>query len=171
MAAEDLTLEEEIEEPSVKPGHVVVTVKALRSQLSDVLMIEGKYQSLPDFPFSPGGEFSGRGQRSGCRCRTMVQAIEVFASLGHGCFAEKVLVRAGALRAKPASMSHAVAAGISTTYGTRITPSNMAGQSATWRNPIGAGAAGGVGLAAVELGKAMGARVIAAASSDEKLAG
>ncbi|GIR63961.1 MAG: hypothetical protein CM15mP68_6270 [Pseudomonadota bacterium] len=90
--------------------------------------------------------------------------------MGHGCFAEKVLVRAGALRAKPASMSYAVAAGISTTYGTSYYALKQRANLQPGETLLVLGAAGGVGLAAVELGKAMGARVIAAASSDEKLA-
>ena len=94
----------------------------------------------------------------------------MFASLGHGCFAEKVLVRAAALRAKPASMSYAVVAGISTTYGTSYYALKQRANLQPGETLLVLGAAGGVGLAAVELGKAMGARVIAAASSDEKLA-
>ena len=168
-AAEDLTLEE-IEEPSVKPGHVVVTVKASAVNFPDVLMIEGKYQSLPDFPFSPGGEFSGVVSEVGADVEQWQVGDEVFASLGHGCFAEKVLVRAAALRAKPASMSYAVAAGISTTYGTSYYALKQRANLQPGETLLVLGAAGGVGLAAVELGKAMGARVIAAASSDEKLA-
>ena len=133
-------------------------------------MIEGKYQSLPDFPFSPGGEFSGVVSEVGADVEQWQVGDEVFASLGHGCFAEKVLVRAGALRAKPASMSYAVAAGISTTYGTSYYALKQRANLQPGETLLVLGAAGGVGLAAVELGKAMGARVIAAASSDEKLA-
>ena len=168
-AAEDLSLED-VDEPSVKPGHVVVKVKASAVNFPDVLMIEGKYQSLPDFPFSPGGEFSGVVSEVGADVEQWQVGDEVFGSLGHGCFAEKVLVRASALRAKPASMSYAVASGISTTYGTSYYALKQRANLQPGETLLVLGAAGGVGLAAVELGKAMGARVIAAASSDEKLA-
>lgn len=114
--AEDLSLEE-IDAPTIAPGQVIVTVKASAVNFPDVLMIEGKYQSLPDFPFSPGGEFSGIVSEVADDVDEWKVGDEVFGSLGHGCFAEQIRVRAAALRAKPAGMSYAVAAGISTTYG------------------------------------------------------
>lgn len=167
--AEDLSLEE-IDEPNIKPGHVIVTVQASAVNFPDVLMIEGKYQSRPDFPFSPGGEFSGIVTEVADDVANWSVGDEVFGSLGHGCFAEKILVNARALRAKPSSMSFAVAAGISTTYGTSYYALKQRANLQPGETLLVLGAAGGVGLAAVELGKAMGARVIAAASSDEKLA-
>jgi NADPH2:quinone reductase len=167
--AEDLSLED-IDEPNIKPGHVIVAVHASAVNFPDVLMIEGKYQSRPDFPFSPGGEFSGIVTEVAEDVAGWNVGDEVFGSLGHGCFAEKILVNARALRAKPASMSFAVAAGISTTYGTSYYALKQRANLQPGETLLVLGAAGGVGLAAVELGKAMGARVIAAASSDEKLA-
>ena len=94
---------------------------------------------------------------------------EVFGGTGHGCFAEQVAVPAATLRRKPASMSFAQASGISTTYGTSYYALKQRAQLQPGETLLVLGAAGGVGLAAVELGKAMGARVIAAASSAEKL--
>jgi NADPH2:quinone reductase len=167
--AEDLSLEE-VDAPTIKPGHVIVAVQASAVNFPDVLMIEGKYQSLPDFPFSPGGEFSGVVIEIADDVGGWKVGDEVFGSLGHGCFAEKILVHARALRAKPHSMSFAVAAGISTTYGTSYYALKQRANLQPGETLLVLGAAGGVGLAAVELGKAMGARVIAAASSDEKLA-
>ncbi|MAD06387.1 MAG: NADPH:quinone oxidoreductase [Gammaproteobacteria bacterium] len=167
--AEDLSLED-IDEPNIKPGHVIVAVHASAVNFPDVLMIEGKYQSRPDFPFSPGGEFSGIVTEVAEDVAGWNVGDEVFGSLGHGCFAEKIVVNARALRAKPASMSFAVAAGISTTYGTSYYALKQRANLQPGETLLVLGAAGGVGLAAVELGKAMGARVIAAASSDEKLA-
>ena len=167
--AEDLSLEE-IDEPKIKPGHVIVAVRASAVNFPDVLMIEGKYQSRPDFPFSPGGEFSGIVTEVAEDVAGWNVGYEVFGSLGHGCFAEKILVNARALRAKPGPMSFAVAAGISTTYGTSYYALKQRANLQPGETLLVLGAAGGVGLAAVELGKAMGARVIAAASSDEKLA-
>ena len=167
--AEDLSLEE-VDEPNIKPGHVIVAVHASAVNFPDVLMIEGKYQSRPDFPFSPGGEFSGIVTEVADDVANWSVGDEVFGSLGHGCFAEKILVNARALRAKPSSMSFGVAAGISTTYGTSYYALKQRANLQPGETLLVLGAAGGVGLAAVELGKAMGARVIAAASSDEKLA-
>ena len=167
--AEDLSLEE-VDEPNIKPGHVIVAVRASAVNFPDVLMIEGNYQSRPDFPFSPGGEFSGIVTEVADDVANWSVGDEVFGSLGHGCFAEKILVNARALRAKPSSMSFAVAAGISTTYGTSYYALKQRANLQPGETLLVLGAAGGVGLAAVELGKAMGARVIAAASSDEKLA-
>jgi NADPH2:quinone reductase len=95
---------------------------------------------------------------------------EVFGGIGHGCFAEYIAVPATACRRKPAAMSFAQASGISTTYGTSYYALKQRAALQAGENLLVLGAAGGVGLAAVELGKAMGARVIAAASSAEKLA-
>ena len=167
--AEDLSLEE-VDAPNIKSGYVIVAVQASAVNFPDVLMIEGKYQSLPDFPFSPGGEFSGVVIEIADDVGGWKVGDDVFGSLGHGCFAEKILVHARALRAKPPSMSFAVAAGISTTYGTSYYALKQRANLQPGETLLVLGAAGGVGLAAVELGKAMGARVIAAASSDEKLA-
>ena len=166
---EDLSLED-IDEPNIKPGQVIVAVHASAVNFPDVLMIEGKYQSRPDFPFSPGGEFSGIVTEVADDVADWNVGDEVFGSLGHGCFAEKILVDARALRTKPSSMSFAVAAGISTTYGTSYYALKQRAKLQPGETLLVLGAAGGVGLAAVELGKAMGARVIAAASNDEKLA-
>ena len=166
---EDLSLED-IDEPNIKPGHVIVAVHASAVNFPDVLMIEGKYQSRPDFPFSPGGEFSGIVTEVADDVADWNVGDEVFGSLGHGCFAEKILVDARALRTKPSSMSFAVAAGISTTYGTSYYALKQRANLQPGETLLVLGAAGGVGLAAVELGKAMRARVIAAASNDEKLA-
>ena len=94
---------------------------------------------------------------------------DVFAACGHGALAEQISVPAGALRAKPSGMSFAKASGISTTYGTSYYALKQRADLQPGENLLVLGAAGGVGLAAVELGKAMGARVIAAASSPEKL--
>ena len=167
-AAEDLSIQE-VDPPSLKPGHVIVDVKSAALNFPDVLMVQGKYQSLPDFPFSPGGEFSG----VICAVADDVEGWsigdEVFGGNGHGSFAEQISVPAKALRAKPQALSFAQASGISTTYGTSYYALKQRADLKPGENLLVLGAAGGVGLAAVELGKAMGARVIAAASSEAKL--
>lgn len=133
-------------------------------------MVEGKYQSLPPFPFTPGGEFAGVVTQVADDVSKWQVGDEVFASCGHGAMAEQIAVSAEALRAKPGNMSFATASGISTTYGTSYYALKQRANLQPGETLLVLGAAGGVGLAAVELGKAMGARVIAAASSAEKLA-
>lgn len=165
---QDLVIED-VPEPEPAAGQVRVSVRASALNFPDVLMVQGKYQSLPDFPFSPGGEFSGVIDAVGADVEGWSAGDEVFGGTGHGCFAEKIVVPAKALRRKPPSMSFAQASGISTTYGTSYYALKQRADLQAGETLLVLGAAGGVGLAAVELGKAMGARVIAAASSDEKL--
>lgn len=133
-------------------------------------MIEGKYQSLPAFPFTPGGEFSGVVSSVAEDVANWQAGDEVFAASGHGAMAQQICVRAEALRAKPQNMTFPTAAGISTTYGTSYYALKQRANLQPGETLLVLGAAGGVGLAAVELGKAMGARVIAAASNPAKLA-
>ncbi len=166
--AENLVMED-IEPPALKAGHVIVDVKASALNFPDVLMVQGKYQSQPPFPFSPGGEFAGVVAEVADDVGQWQVGDEVFGGMGHGCFAEQICVPAAALRAKPKTMSFAQASGISTTYGTSYYALKQRGELKPGETLLVLGAAGGVGLAAVELGKAMGARVIAAASSAEKL--
>ncbi len=167
--AENLVVED-IPEPAVSSGQVKVRVHAAALNFPDVLMVQGKYQSLPDFPFSPGGEFAGVVEAAAEDVTDWQAGDEVFGGTGHGCFAEQIVVPATALRRKPAAMSFAQASGINTTYGTSYYALKQRANLQPGENLLVLGAAGGVGIAAVELGKAMGARVIAAASTDEKLA-
>jgi len=165
---EDLVIEE-VPAPTLQAGGVIVDVKASALNFPDVLMVQGKYQSLPDFPFSPGGEFAGVISAVADDVTDWQVGDEVFGGTGHGCFAEQIAVPAAALRRKPAAMTFAQASGISTTYGTSYYALKQRAQLQPGETLLVLGAAGGVGIAAVELGKAMGARVIAAASSAEKL--
>ena len=167
--AENLTFEE-VNEPELKPGQVIVDVKASALNFPDVLMIEGKYQSQPEFPFSPGGEIAGIISAVASDVDGWKVGDAVFGGSGHGGFAEKLAISAKGLKPKPESMSFAQASGISTTYGTSYYALKQRANLQPGETLLVLGAAGGVGLAAVELGKAMGARVIAAASTDEKLA-
>ena len=166
--AENLTLAD-IEAPQLLPGHVIVEIRACALNFPDVLMIEGKYQSLPPFPFTPGGEFAGVVSEVADDVQNWQVGDEVFGACGHGAMAERICVPAKSLRAKPQSMGFAQASGISTTYGTSYYALKQRANLQAGETLLVLGAAGGVGLAAVELGKAMGARVIAAASSPEKL--
>ena len=99
-------------DPQLKPGHVIIAVKASALNFPDVLMIEGKYQSRPDFPFSPGGEFSGVIAAVADDVEQWSVGDEVFGGAGHGGFAEQISVPASSLRAKPGQMSFAQASGI-----------------------------------------------------------
>lgn len=166
---EDLVVED-LPSPNPGPEEVVVDLRCAALNFPDVLMIAGKYQTQPPFPFSPGGEFSGVISKVGSAVRGWQAGDEVFGGRGHGCFAEEIVIPAKALRRKPASLSFAQAAGISTTYGTSYYALKQRANLQPGENLLVLGAAGGVGIAAVELGKAMGARVIAAASTEEKLA-
>ena len=166
--AENLVIED-IEPPPLQPGGVIVDVKASALNFPDVLMVQGKYQSQPEFPFSPGGEFAGVVSAVAEDVDGWQIGDEVFGGMGHGCFAEQIALPAAALRKKPTGMTFAQAAGVSTTYGTSYYALKQRADLQPGETLLVLGAAGGVGLAAVELGKAMGARVIAAASNAEKL--
>jgi NADPH2:quinone reductase len=154
----------------MSPGCVIVDVAAAALNFPDVLMIQGKYQSQPEFPFSPGGEFAGVISAVAEDVDDWQIGDEVFGGVGHGCFAQQIVAPARGLRHKPTAMTFAQASGISTTYGTSYYALKQRANLQAGETLLVLGAAGGVGLAAVELGKAMGARVIAAASSSAKLA-
>lgn len=166
---ESLVLEE-VDAPTAGPGQVLIDVHASAVNFPDVLMIEGKYQNRPPFPFSPGGEIAGTVAALGEGVTGLAVGDRVFGGIGVGGFAEQVAVPATAMRPMPDAMSFAKASGISTTYGTSYYALKQRADLKAGETLLVLGAAGGVGLAAVELGKAMGARVIAAASTDEKLA-
>ncbi len=159
----------DVPDPTPGSGEVVLDVHAAAINFPDVLMIQGKYQSQPPVPFAPGGEVAGVVAQLGADVTGVQVGDRVFAGIGHGGFAEQVAVHHKALRPMPERMPFAVASGISTTYGTSYYALKQRAQLKAGETLLVTGAGGGVGLAAVELGKAMGARVIAAASSQEKL--
>jgi NADPH:quinone reductase len=166
---ESLVLED-VPAPTAGRGEVLVNVHATALNFPDVLMIQGKYQSQPPMPFAPGGEMAGVVAAIGEGVTRFKPGDRVFGGVGFGGFAEQVVVRERALRPMPAAMSFQEASGISTTYGTSYYALKQRAALKPGETLLVLGAAGGVGLAAVELGKAMGAKVIAAASSAEKLA-
>ena len=161
---------DEVPAPAPAVDEVLVDVYASALNFPDVLMIQGKYQSQPAFPFSPGGEMAGVVAATGAEVKGFKPGDRVFGGIGHGGFAEQAAMKARSLRLMPAGMSFQEASGISTTYGTSYYALKQRANLQPGETLLVLGAAGGVGLAAVELGKAMGARVIAAASSAEKLA-
>ena len=166
---EQLVLEE-VPEPQLGPDDVLVDVAASALNFPDVLMIAGKYQSQPPLPFSPGGELAGTVSALGSNATDFAPGDRVFGGTGYGGFAERVAVPQQSLRHMPDSMGFQQASAISTTYGTSYYALHQRAALQPDETLLVLGAAGGVGIAAVELGKALGARVIAAASSPAKLA-
>ena len=165
----DLTLED-VEAPAVEAGNVVIDVRACGLNFYDGLAVEGKYQTKPPFPFSPGGEVAGTVAAVGDGVSGLSVGQRVLAFTGFGGFAEQVAADAIRVVPIPESMDYAVAAGFLIAYATSYHALKDRAAIREGETLLVLGAAGGVGLAAVELGKALGARVIAAASSEEKLA-
>ncbi|MBU1285924.1 MAG: NADPH:quinone oxidoreductase family protein [Gammaproteobacteria bacterium] len=166
--AETLVLEE-IASPEAKKNEVLLQVHAAGVNFPDTLIIEGKYQFKPPFPFSPGGEASGVVTAVGEKVSHLKVGDRVMALTGWGSFAEEVAVPGYNVMPIPASMDFASAAAFGMTYGTSMHALKQRGNLQPGETLLVLGASGGVGLAAVEIGKAMGAKVIAAASSAEKL--
>ncbi len=161
---------EDVEPLKPGKGQVVVSVKACGVNFPDTLIIQGKYQFKPDMPFSPGGEVAGVVKEVGESVDGVQVGERVIAFTGWGGFAEEVAVDAAKLIKMPADMDFATAAAFTLVYGTSHHALKDRAQIQPGETLLILGASGGVGLAAVELGKVMGAHVIAAASSAEKLA-
>lgn len=161
---------EEIETPSLKPGHVLVDVKAGGLNFPDLLCVRGQYQFKPDLPFVPGTEGAGVVAELGEGVEGFAVGDRVMFNTPTGAFAEKAVLPAQSLTKFPDAMSFEAAAGLTIVYGTSYHALKQRAELKPGQTLLVLGAAGGVGLATVELGKAMGAKVIAAASSDEKLA-
>ncbi len=151
---------EDIAPPVPVDGEVLVRVNAAGLNFFDTLIIEGRYQTKPAFPFSPAAEIAG----------TLADGTRVMAYVGYGGAREMVAVPRQKIVAIPAGLSDEVAAGLCVTYGTTLYALKDRGHLQWGETLAVLGASGGVGQAAVEIGKAMGARVIACASSPEKLA-
>lgn len=160
----------EIADPVPGPGEVVLDVKACGVNYPDSLIIEDRYQFRPDRPFSPGGEVGGVVSAVGENVTALNLGDRVIGSVGWGGMAEKVKTAAESCIAIPDSMPFEHAAAFIMTYGTSYYALKQRGQLKPGETLLVLGAAGGVGIAAVELGKIMGARVIAGVSSPEKLA-
>ena len=148
---------------------MVLDIHAAGVNFPDTLIIEGKYQIKPPFPFSPGGEAAGVIASVGDKVSHLKPGDRVMGLTGYGSFAEKIAVDASRILPIPKNMDFVTAAGFSMTYGTSMHALKQRADLKPGETLLVLGASGGVGLAAVEIGKAMGARVIAAASSAEKL--
>ncbi len=161
---------EEVADPVPGRGEVVLDIKACGVNFPDSLIIRDMYQFKPERPFAPGGEVGGVVSALGEGVETLNLGDRVIGSVGWGGMAEKVKVAEGRCIRIPDSMPFDHAAAFIMTYGTSYYALKQRGSLQPGESLLVLGAAGGVGLAAVELGKAMGARVIAAVSSEEKLA-
>ena len=166
---ESLVLEE-VPSPRAGAGEVVVSIKAASVNFPDVLIIQNKYQFKPPLPFSPGSELAGVVKEVGPGVTQVKPGDRVIAFTTFGAFAEEVKTEAARLLPLPDGMSFEEGASFILTYGTTDHALRDRAQMQPGETLLVLGAAGGVGVAAIEIGKAMGARVIACASSDEKLA-
>jgi NADPH:quinone reductase len=160
----------DLPQPKAGPGQAVVQVKAAALNFFDLLMIAGKYQHKPPFPFSPASEFAGIVESIGAGVADVVAGDRVMGSIGWGAARESVVVPATQLVKLPANLDFERAAGLTVTYATTLYALRVRASLKSGESLAVLGASGGTGLAAIEIGKVMGARVIACASSDEKLA-
>lgn len=161
---------EDLPDPVAGPGEVIVAVTAAALNFFDTLITRGKYQTKPELPFSPGGEIAGVIESLGPGVTGRVKGARVMAYIGYGGAREKVAVAADQLIALPDGVSDAIACGLPITYGTAIHGLGDRGGLQAGETLAILGASGGAGLAAVEIGAMLGARVIAVASSPDKLA-
>lgn len=160
---------EDLPEPRAKPGFAVVAVKACGVNFPDVLIIEDRYQFKPERPFAPGGEISGVVTAVGEGVTNVKPGDRVLGSSGWGGMAEAIALEAHRLVKIPDAMPFEEASAFILTYGTSYHALKDRAHLKPGQTLLVLGAAGGVGLAAIELAKVMGARVIAAASSREKV--
>lgn len=165
----DTLVVEELEPLHPGRGQVVVSVKACGVNFPDTLIIQGKYQLKPEMPFSPGSEVAGIVKEVGEGVQGYRAGDQVIAFTGFGGFAEEVVVDAVKLIPMPPGLDFTVASAFVLTYGTAHHALKDRAQLQAGETLLVLGAAGGVGLAAIEIGKQLGATVIAAASSDERL--
>lgn len=160
---------EDVADPVAGAGQVIVRIKAAGLNFADTLITRGKYQFKPELPFSPGAEIAGVIEALGSGVKSFAVGQRVMAYVNWGGAAEKISVEETALVPLPDAVTDRIAAGVSVTYGTAIHGLRDRGQLKSGETVVVTGAAGGAGQAAIELAALMGARVIAVASSPEKL--
>lgn len=165
---ESLTLQD-LPELLAGPNEVLIDVKAAGVNFPDVLIIQNMYQFKPNLPFTPGSELAGVVRAVGEGVKHYKAGDKVIAFIGYGAFAEQVIAPANMVMPMPSGMNFDVAAAITLTYGTSHHAVVDRAQLRAGEVMLVLGAAGGVGLAAIEIGKALGAHVIACASNTEKL--
>jgi NADPH:quinone reductase-like Zn-dependent oxidoreductase len=159
---------EDVPEPVAGPGELLVRVRACAINYPDVLIIEDKYQLKPQRPFAPGGEIAGEVIGAGEGVGGWSVGDRLIAALGFGGLAEQVIVPAQRAIPLPAERSFEQGSALLMTYATAIHALVDRGKLQAGQTLLVLGAAGGVGMAAIEIGKALGAKVVAAVSSDEK---
>jgi NADPH2:quinone reductase len=160
----------DIPPPAPGPGEAVVRIKAAALNFFDLLIIAGKYQHKPPFPFSPASEFAGIVESIGPGVTEFAPGDRVMGSTGWGAACESLAAGTDRLVKIPENLDFERAAGLTVTYATTLYGLRERGALKPGETLVVLGASGGVGLAAIEIGKIMGARVIACASSEEKLA-
>jgi NADPH:quinone reductase len=161
---------EDVAAPEPGPGEVVIAVKAVGLNFFDTLIVAGKYQYKPDLPFSPGAEIAGIVSAVGRHVSGFAEGDRVMSHVYWGGCREAIAVAAEKVVPMPEGIGFEAAAGLTVTYGTTLHALRDRAQLKPGETLVVLGAAGGVGQAAIEIGKVMGAKVIACASSDEKLA-
>jgi NADPH2:quinone reductase len=159
----------ELPDPEVKKGHVVVDVKYAGVNFPDMLIAKGLYQFKPDLPFSPGGEVAGVISAIGEGVQHLSVGDRVIGANSHGGFAEKVLLHAGSVYPIPEAIELKPASCLLETYATAIHALKDRANVREGERLLVLGAAGGTGIAAIQVGKAMGMEVIAACSTQEKI--
>ena len=159
----------DVPDPEPGPGEAVVKVAAAALNFFDTLIIAGKYQTKPAMPFSPSAEFAGTVERVGAGVTGLKAGDRVLGYSGHGAARERIALSAERLVKLPDGVDFDRAAGLTVTYGTSLHALKDRARLQPGETLAVLGASGGAGLAAVELGKIMGARVIACASSAEKV--
>jgi NADPH2:quinone reductase len=159
----------DVADPEIAEDHIIIEVKSASVNFPDVLMIQGLYQFQPPLPFIPGGESAGVVIEIGGGVEGFNIGDKVFAATGVGGICEKILAHKNNVRPIPENMDFEIAAALSVTYGTSIYALKQRANLKAGETLLVLGASGGVGLATVQLGKAMGAKVIAAASTQEKV--
>src|SRR5471032_2137761 len=160
----------EIADPKPAPGEAVVRIKAVALNFFDTLIIAGKYQTKPPMPFSPAAEFAGEVESIGTGVTSVGVGDRVMAYTRYGAARERIAIAADKLIKIPDRLDFDRAAGLCVTYGTTLHALKDRAKLAAGETLAVPGASGGVGLFAIELGKILGARVIACASSAEKIA-
>jgi NADPH2:quinone reductase len=160
---------QDVPSPQPQDGEVVITVKAASVNFPDVLIIENKYQFKPALPFSPGSELAGVVKEVGAGVTHVRPGDRVMAFTIHGAFAEEVRLEARRVLPIPDDMDFDTAAALLLTYGTMDHGLRDRGQLRAGESVLVLGASGGIGIASIEIAKALGASVIACASSDDKL--
>lgn len=160
----------EVPSPTPGPTQIVIDVKACAINFPDTLIIQGKYQVRPELPFSPGSDISGIVKKVGVDVTRYKVGDEVFGVVRHGGMAEELLTTTTNIFPKPKGMDFPIAASFLYAYGTSLHALKDRAKLQSEDTIVIMGASGGVGLAAIDLAKVIGARVIACASTDKKLA-